>query len=56
MAQWILMLIHSLIVTGVIYLILLHGFKQSHSKAVTGSLIIGVLTFVYLMLFGFGHR
>ena len=47
-------LFHAFIITIVLYLIMLYGLKQSSTKALNRSLIIGAISLIYMIFFGHG--
>ena len=47
-------LLHAFIITIVLYLIMLFGLRQSSTKALNRSLLIGSVSLIYMILFG--HR
>jgi len=47
-------LFHAFIITIVLYLIMLYGLKQSSTKALNRSLIIGAIALIYMIFFGHG--
>jgi len=48
------MLIHSAIITVVLYIIMKYLLKQSDSKAQDRSILIGAIVLIYMILFGHG--
>ena len=48
------MLIHSAIITVVLYIIMKYILKQSDSKAQDRSILIGAIVLIYMILFGHG--
>jgi hypothetical protein len=48
------MLVHSIIITLVLYLIMKYILKQNCSKAIDRSLVIGAIILIYMILFGHG--
>jgi hypothetical protein len=44
--------LHSTVITAIIYLVMLYGLKQSPSMAETRSLALGSLALAYMLLFG----
>ena len=47
-------LVHSFFITVVLYLIMLFGLRQSSTKALNRSLLVGAISLIYMILFG--HR
>jgi hypothetical protein len=47
-------LLHAFIITLVLYLIMLFGLRQSSTKALNRSLLVGSVSLIYMILFG--HR
>ena len=47
-------LVHAFLITIVLYLIMLFGLRQSSTKALNRSLLIGAIALIYMILFG--HR
>jgi len=47
-------LFHSFVITVVLYLIMLYGLRQSTTKALNRSLLIGAVALIYMILFGHG--
>ena len=47
-------LFHAFIITIVLYLIMLYGLRQSTTKALNRSLLIGAVALIYMILFGHG--
>jgi len=47
-------LFHAFIITVILYLVMLYGLKQSTTKALNRSLLIGAIVLIYMILFG--HR
>jgi|TARA_B110000114_G_C15098071_1_gene403003 hypothetical protein len=50
----LLMLMHSLIIGGFIYVLMITVFKQSSSVAEDRSLVISALLLLYMIMFGHG--
>jgi len=48
------MLLHSAVITCILYLIMKYILKQSYSKAIDRSLVIGAIILIYMILFGHG--
>ena len=48
----LMMVIHSLIITIVLYIIMKFLLKQSNSKALDRSILIGAFILIYMILFG----
>ena len=48
------MLLHAAIITFILYLIMKYILKQSCSKAIDRSLVIGAIILIYMILFGHG--
>ena len=48
------MVIHSAIITAILYIIMVFLFKQSSSKAQDRSILIGAIILIYMILFGHG--
>ena len=46
------MVIHSILITAVLYAIMLYVFKQSNSVATDRSIFIGANVLIYMVLFG----
>ena len=44
--------LHSIVITAVLYLAMLYGLNQSASVAETRSLAIGSLSLAYMLIFG----
>lgn len=47
-------LFHAFIITIVLYLIMLFGLRQSSTKALNRSLLVGSVSLIYMILFGHG--
>jgi hypothetical protein len=47
-------LLHAFLITIVLYLIMMFGLRQSSTKALNRSLLIGAISLIYMILFG--HR
>lgn len=47
-------LVHSFLITVVLYLIMTFGLRQSSTKALNRSLLVGAVSLIYMILFG--HR
>jgi len=47
-------LFHAFIITVVLYLIMMYGLRQSSTKALNRSLLIGSIALIYMILFGHG--
>jgi hypothetical protein len=45
-------LLHAFLITIVLYLIMLFGLRQSSTKALNRSLLIGAISLIYMILFG----
>lgn len=48
------MVIHSAVITAILYIIMVFIFKQSSSKAQDRSILIGAIILIYMILFGHG--
>ena len=49
-----MMLLHSVVITLVLYIIMVYGLKQSNMQAQNRSLLIGAVLLIYMILFGHG--
>jgi hypothetical protein len=47
-------LLHSSILTIILYLLMIFGLKQSQNMALNRSILIGALALIYMILFGHG--
>jgi hypothetical protein len=47
-------LFHAFIITVILYVIMLFGLRQSVTKALNRSLLIGAIALIYMILFGHG--
>ena len=54
MESGLTMLLHSAIITCILYLIMKYILKQNCSKAIDRSLVIGAIVLIYMILFGHG--
>ena len=45
-------LLHAFLITIVLYLIMIFGLRQSSTKALNRSLLIGAISLIYMILFG----
>jgi len=54
MESGITMVIHSVIITFILYIIMVFMLKQSSSKAQDRSILIGAIILIYMILFGHG--
>jgi hypothetical protein len=48
----LIMVMHGAIIGAVFYAIMLFGFKQSNNVAMTRSTLIGLLSSIYMIMFG----
>ena len=48
------MVIHTAIITAILYVIMIFIFNQSSSKAQDRSILIGAIILIYMILFGHG--
>ncbi len=51
---WFSMIVHSAIITIVLYVIMLYGFRQTSDRAIHRSVLIGAIALVYMLMFGHG--
>ncbi len=49
-----MMLVHSVIITIILYIIMKFLLKQTDSKALDRSVLIGAFVLIYMILFGHG--
>ena len=49
-----IMVIHSIVITAVLYVIMTKLFKQSTAVATNRSILIGTVVLAYMILFGHG--
>lgn len=54
MERGLMMLLHSVIISVVLYLIMVFGLKQKQSVAENRSLLLGAVILSYMLLFGHG--
>ena len=54
MERGIMMVIHAIIITAVLYFIMVYGMGQSSIKAENRSILIGAVVLIYMILFGHG--
>ncbi len=47
-------LLHSVILTVILYLLMIFVLKQSQNMALTRSILIGAVALIYMILFGHG--
>ena len=52
MESSLMMILHSLIITVVLYLIMMYGLKQLQPVAIDRSILIGGIALIYMVLFG----
>ena len=45
-------LFHAFILTVVLYLIMMYGLRQSSTKSLNRSLLVGAIALIYMILFG----
>lgn len=50
----LMMLVHSIIITVILYIIMKFFLKQSETMSLNRSIIIGALVLIYMILFGHG--
>ena len=50
----LMMLVHSIIITVILYIIMKFFLKQSETMSLNRSILIGALVLIYMILFG--HR
>ena len=48
------MLIHSIIITIILYVIMKFILRQNNAKAIDRSVLIGAIVLIYMILFGHG--
>jgi putative effector of murein hydrolase len=49
-----MMLVHSIIITVILYIIMKFFLNQSETMSLNRSIIIGALVLIYMILFGYG--
>lgn len=54
MESGLTMLLHSFIITGILYLVMIYLLKQKPVVAENRSLLIGAIILAYMILFGHG--
>jgi hypothetical protein len=54
MDSGLMMVVHSVIITVIIYLIMKYLLKQSDAKAMDRSILFGAVVLIYMVLFGHG--
>ncbi len=54
METTLLHLLHSVIIVVVLYLVMKFALKQSHTMALTRSVLVGAVALIYMILFGHG--
>ena len=54
MDSGLMMVVHSVIITVIIYLIMKYLLKQSDAKAMDRSILLGAFVLIYMILFGHG--
>lgn len=54
MDSGIMMFVHALIITIILYIIMKYIFKQSNPVAQDRSILIGAIVLIYMLLFGHG--
>lgn len=54
MENGLVMLQHSVVITVIIYLLLVHALKQSRKNAGNRALLLGATSLIYMILFGHG--
>ena len=50
----LMMLVHSIIITVILYIIMKFFLKQSETMSLNRSILIGALSLIYMILFGHG--
>ena len=50
----LMMLVHSIIITVILYIIMKFFLKQSETMSLNRSILIGALALIYMILFGHG--
>ena len=54
MESGLMMVVHSVIITVILYIVMKYLFKQSESKAMDRSILLGAFVLIYMVLFGHG--
>ena len=54
MENALMMLVHSVIITVILYIIMKFFLKQSETMSLNRSILIGALALIYMILFGHG--
>ena len=54
MENALMMLVHSIIITVILYIIMKLILKQSETMSLNRSILIGALSLIYMILFGHG--
>ena len=49
-----MMVIHGAIIAGILYLVMVYALQQLHNVALSRSILIGLLSAAYMILFGHG--
>jgi len=49
-----MMLVHSIIITVILYIIMKFFLKQSETMSINRSILIGAIVLIYMILFGHG--
>lgn len=49
-----MMVVHSVIITVILYIIMKYLLKQSEPKAMDRSILLGAVVLIYMVLFGHG--
>jgi hypothetical protein len=54
MESGLMMVVHSVIITVILYIIMKYLLKQSEPKAMDRSILLGAVVLIYMVLFGHG--
>ena len=54
MESGLMMIVHTVIITVILYLIMKYLLKQSDAKAMDRSILLGAFVLIYMILFGHG--
>lgn len=54
MENALMMLVHSIIITVILYIIMKFFLKQSETMSINRSILIGAIVLIYMILFGHG--
>jgi TRAP-type C4-dicarboxylate transport system permease small subunit len=54
MERGLIMLVHAILISILLYIIMIYGFQQKSAMAEDRSIFIGAIILIYMVLFGHG--